>query len=68
VGFSSNELILRRRVGSLYRREVKEGNREKLEELQGKVDKFAEEKAAWEKEGESGRRRKRGWGAGGFAA
>jgi len=24
---------------------VKEGNREKLEELQGKVDKFAEEKA-----------------------
>ena len=46
VEFSSKALILGRRVGSLYRRELKEGNHEKLEELQGKVDKFAEEKAA----------------------
>ena len=50
VEFSSKALILGRRVGSLYRRELKEGNRDKLEELQGKVDKFAKEKAAWEKE------------------
>ncbi|QCD92880.1 hypothetical protein DEO72_LG5g949 [Vigna unguiculata] len=50
VEFGSKALILSRRVGSLYRREVKEGNREKLEDLQGKVDKFAEERAAWKKE------------------
>jgi len=52
VEFNSKALILGHRVGSLYRREVKEGNREKLEELQGKVDKFVEEKATWEKERE----------------
>ena len=46
VEFGSKALILSCRVGSLYRREVKEGNREKVEELQGKVDKFAEERAA----------------------
>ncbi|QCD79208.1 hypothetical protein DEO72_LG1g2847 [Vigna unguiculata] len=34
VEFNSKALILGHRVGSLYRREVKEGNREKLEELQ----------------------------------
>jgi len=34
VEFGSKALILSRRVGSLYRREVKEGNREKVEELQ----------------------------------
>ena len=33
-------------MGSLFRREVKEGGREKVEELQGKVDKLEEEKAA----------------------
>jgi len=33
VEFGSKALILSRRVGSLYRREVKEGNREKLEDL-----------------------------------
>jgi len=52
VEFSSKALILGLRVGLLYRRELKEGNRVKLEELQGKVDKFREEKAAWEKERE----------------
>ena len=46
VEFGNKALILSRRVGSLYHRELKEGNREKLEELQGKVDKFTEEKAA----------------------
>jgi len=45
VEFGSKALILSRRVGSLYRREVKEGKREKVEELQEKVDKFAEERA-----------------------
>ena len=33
VEFGSKALILSRRVGSLYRREVKEGGREKVEEL-----------------------------------
>jgi len=53
VEFGSKALILSHRVGSLYRREVKEGGREKVEELQGKVDKFKKEKAAWKKERES---------------
>ncbi|QCD93514.1 hypothetical protein DEO72_LG5g1589 [Vigna unguiculata] len=53
VEFGSKALILSHRVGSLYRRDVKEGNREKMEELQGKVDKFAKERAAWKKEKES---------------
>jgi len=35
VEFSSKVLILGCRVGSLYQRELKEGNRAKLEELQG---------------------------------
>jgi len=52
VEFASKALILSRQVGSLYRREVKEGNREKLEDLQEKVDKFVEERAAWKKERE----------------
>ena len=52
VEFGSKALILSHRVGSLYRREVKEGNREEVEELQEKVDKFAEERAAWKKEKE----------------
>ena len=46
VEFGSKALVLSRRVGSLYRREVKEGGREKVEELQGKVDKLEEEKAS----------------------
>jgi len=50
--FNSKALILGRKVGSLYQRELKEGNRSKVEELQGQVDKHAEEKAAWEKERE----------------
>ena len=50
VKFGSKALILSRRVGSLYHREVKEGGREKMEELQGKVDKFEEERVAWKKE------------------
>ena len=33
VVFGSKALVLSRRVGSLYRREVKEGGREKVEEL-----------------------------------
>ena len=37
-------------MGSLYQRELKEGNHTKLEDLQGQVDKHAEEKEAWEKE------------------
>jgi len=53
VEFGSKALILSHQVGSLYRREVKEGNREKVKELQGKVDKFAEERATWKKEKES---------------
>ena len=52
VEFGSKALILSRRVGSLYRQEVKEGGREKVEELQGKIDKFEEERAAWKKENE----------------
>jgi len=52
VEFGSKALILSRRVGSLYWREVNEGGREKVEELQGKVDKFEEERAAWKKERE----------------
>ena len=44
VEFSSKTLILGRRVGSLYQRELKEGSRAKVRELQGKVDKYAEEK------------------------
>jgi len=51
VEFGSKALVLGRRVGSLYRREVKE-----VGELQGKLDKLAEEKAALEKE-------KEGWEA-----
>jgi len=47
VEFGSKALVLSRRVGSLYRREVKE-----VGELQGKVDKLEEEKAALEKEKE----------------
>ena len=51
VEFGSKALVLGRRVGSLYRREVKEAA-----ELQGRVDKLVEEKAALEKE-------KEGWEA-----
>ncbi|QCD87621.1 hypothetical protein DEO72_LG3g2159 [Vigna unguiculata] len=47
VEFGSKALVLSRRVWSLYRREVKE-----VGELQGKVDKLEEEKAALEKEKE----------------
>ena len=46
VEFSSKVLKLGRRVGSLYQRELKEGNREKLEDLQGQVDKHAEDNKA----------------------
>jgi len=53
VKFGSKALILSRRVGSLYKRKVKEGGRERVEELQGKVDKLEEEKAALEKAKES---------------
>ena len=50
--FNNKALILGRRVGSLYQRELKEGNRSKVEEFQGQVDKHADEKATWEKERE----------------
>ena len=53
--FNNKALILGRRVGSLYKKELKEGNRAKLEELQGQVNKHAEEKEAWEKEMEEWR-------------
>jgi len=46
VEFNSMTLLLSRRVGSLYERELKEGNRTRMEELQDKVDKHAEEKEA----------------------
>ena len=59
VEFSSKALILGRWVGSLYQQELKEGNREKLEELQGQVDKFAKEKEAWEKEREEWKKDKK---------
>ncbi|QCD78996.1 hypothetical protein DEO72_LG1g2633 [Vigna unguiculata] len=52
VEFSSKTLLFSRRVGSLYERELKEGSRTKVEELQEKVDKHAEEKEAWKKEKE----------------
>ena len=52
VEFNRKALLLGRRVGSLYQRELKEGNRAKLEELQGQVDKHTKEKEAWEKERE----------------
>ena len=51
VEFGSKALVLGRRVGSLYRGEVKE-----VGKLQGKLDKLEEEKAALEKE-------KEGWEA-----
>jgi len=62
VEFSSKALILGCRVGSLYVRELKEGNRDKVEELQGKVDKFMEEKTAWEKEREEWKEQKKRFG------
>jgi len=40
VEFGSKALVLSRRVASLYKREVKEGGRERVEELQRKVDKL----------------------------
>ena len=40
-------------MGSLYKREVKVEGQKKVEELQGKVDKLEEEKAALEKAQES---------------
>ncbi|QCD89347.1 hypothetical protein DEO72_LG4g291 [Vigna unguiculata] len=52
VEFSSKTLLLSRCVGSLYERELKEGNRTKVEELQEKVDKHGEEKETWKKEKE----------------
>ncbi|QCD87596.1 hypothetical protein DEO72_LG3g2134 [Vigna unguiculata] len=53
VEFGSKALILSRRVGSLYQKEVKEEKKKKVEELQGQVDKLEEEKAAREKAKES---------------
>jgi len=54
--FSSKALILGRRVGSFYQRELKEGSRSRVEELKeelkGQADKHAEEKTAWKKERE----------------
>jgi len=50
--FNNKALILGRRVGSLYQRELKEGGRSKEDELQVQVDKHAEEKAAWNKDRE----------------
>ena len=52
VEFSSKVLILGRRVGSLYQKELKEGSRtrvEFMEELKIQADKHAEEKTAWKK-------------------
>jgi len=52
VEFSSKTLILSRRVGSLYQRQLKDGSRTKVDELQEKVDKYAEEREGWKKEKE----------------
>ena len=52
VAFSSKTLILSQHIKSLYYRELKEGTRTKVEELQEKVDKHAKEKEAWKKERE----------------
>jgi len=53
VEFCSKALILGRRVGSLYQRELKEGSRSRVEELteelEVQADKHAEEKSAWKK-------------------
>ena len=65
--FGSKALILSRRVGTLYRRELKEGNHEELEDLQRKVNKFAKKKMHGRRIGKNGKRRKRGWGPGRFA-
>ena len=43
----------------MCQRELTEGNRDKVEELQGKVDKFAEGKEAWEKEREEWKEEKK---------
>ena len=59
VEFNNKALILGRQVGSLYQRELKEGNRAKLEELQIQVDKYVEEKEAWEKEREEWKEEKK---------
>jgi len=59
VEFNNKAIILGCRVGSLYQKELKEGNRDKLEELQGQVDKHAEEKEAWEKEREEWKEEKK---------
>jgi len=60
--FSNKALILGRRVGSLYQRELKEGSRSKVEELKEQLkvqtDKHAEEKATWKKEKEEWLERK----------
>jgi len=53
VEFGSKALVLSCCVGSLYKREVKKGGRERVEELQRKVDKLEEEKATLEKAKES---------------
>ncbi|QCD89124.1 hypothetical protein DEO72_LG4g62 [Vigna unguiculata] len=45
--------------GAGSRKPLKEGNRQKLKELQGKVDKFAKENAAWEKEREEWKEEKK---------
>jgi len=50
--FNRKALILGRGVGTLYHRELKEGNRSKMEELQVQVAKHVEEKATWKKERE----------------
>jgi len=50
--FNSKALVLGRRVGTLYQRELKEGNWSKMEDMQVQVDKHAEDKAAWKKERE----------------
>ena len=51
--FNNKALILGRRVGSLYQRELKEGSRFRVEELTKELkvqaDKHAEEKASWKK-------------------
>jgi len=59
VEFDSKALILGHRVGLFYQRELKKGNRAKLEELQSQVDKYAKEKEAWEKEREEWREEKK---------
>ena len=68
VEFSSNALILGRRVGSLYRRELKEGNVRSWRSCKVRLISLRKKRLCRRRRGKSGRRRKRDWGPRRFAA